>query len=316
MKMRRPVRLRLPLAILLLLVGTAVAQPDDDATTAALRIVPAAGDILEIRIGIDPAPTGEPYRILVGDQLSLVFHFGWPPADEPYPIQPGDEIKLYFRYSPEISQLYAQPEDDRIAVLSRPYVVEPDGKLWLAGLAEPVQVAGKTTTQFAADLRRLYQDQLTSPQVQVSVTPMFEKQRTLKELFQAYEDRPVSFMEGRVTADGRIAAPLIPEITAAGKTPAALSAELTAIYHELGYPWTSVTVIVGPAPEQRTPPLEALQPPNGRVAIAEDGTFLLPFLPPQSVGDRSLAELAARLAEQYRLLGVPNPDVRIRRVRP
>ncbi|HOR29190.1 MAG TPA: hypothetical protein PLG73_14330, partial [Candidatus Sumerlaeota bacterium] len=135
MKMRRPVRLRLPLAILLLLVGTAVAQPDDDATTAALRIVPAAGDILEIRIGIDPAPTGEPYRILVGDRLSLVFHFGWPPADEPYPIQPGDEIKLYFRYSPEISQLYAQPEDDRIAVLSRPYVVEPDGKLWLAGLA-------------------------------------------------------------------------------------------------------------------------------------------------------------------------------------
>jgi len=297
---------RLTLLALFVSGPLVMAQPADDSTTATLSHVPRVGEQLGISLVIDREPTADPYKLLCGDSLSLVYHFGWPPEDKPYPIQPGDEVMLNFRYSPELSQLYASPDEDRIPVLSRPYIVEPDGKLWLAGLVNPVQVGGKTTVEFAEELHELYRDMLTSPSVQVAVVPIFEKQTSLKELFQSFEDRPVSFMETTVAPDGRIAAPLVPEIMAAGQTPAQLSAALTERYRELGYPWTTVSVLLGNETNSALPSLESLRPPNHTLTVTDGGRLHLPWLPPQEVDGRNLAALAADLEAQYRRMGYPH----------
>jgi len=75
------------------------------------------------------------------------------PAQEAYILGPGDTLDIV---------VYGEPD------LSRTVTVKPDGAVSLALLGE-VKAAGRTTTQFAADLTRLYGTYLKQPSISVTV---------------------------------------------------------------------------------------------------------------------------------------------------
>lgn len=75
------------------------------------------------------------------------------PAQEAYILGPGDTLDIV---------VYGEPD------LSRTVTVKPDGAVSLALLGE-VKAAGRTTTQLAADLTRLYGKYLKQPSISVTV---------------------------------------------------------------------------------------------------------------------------------------------------
>lgn len=75
------------------------------------------------------------------------------PAQEAYILGPGDTLDIV---------VYGEPD------LSRTVTVKPDGAVSLALLGE-VKAAGRTTTQLAADLTRLYGKYLKQPLISVTV---------------------------------------------------------------------------------------------------------------------------------------------------
>jgi len=75
------------------------------------------------------------------------------PAQEAYILGPGDTIDIV---------VYGEPD------LFRTVIVKPDGAVSLALLGE-VKAAGRTTTQLAADLTRLYGKYLKQPLISVTV---------------------------------------------------------------------------------------------------------------------------------------------------
>lgn len=75
------------------------------------------------------------------------------PAQEAYILGPGDTIDIV---------VYGEPD------LFRTVTVKPDGAVSLALLGE-VKAAGRTTTQLAADLTRLYGKYLKQPSISVTV---------------------------------------------------------------------------------------------------------------------------------------------------
>lgn len=200
------------------------------------------GSIAGAQAPVPPAAAAPAdYLVQPGDTLTFSYHFDIPDPAKPYIVEPGDKLYLYFRYSPELSRLYPNAEDDHVSVLSGENLVQPDGTLVIKGLTAPLKVDDKTTTEIAKMLFTACAGLLENPEVVVSVEPQYEKQKRLKELFQMMEERPVSMLTLPVPPDGILSLPLVPELEARGKSVRTIGRELTERYHALGYPRVTVT---------------------------------------------------------------------------
>lgn len=188
-----------------------------------------------------------------GDCLAVAFHIATADSATSYTIEPGDELYLNFRWSPELSQVYVKKllddeekrrQDrtmDKISVLSRAYIVQPDGTLVLTAVKTPLKVQGLTTLQIAERVERIYKEAglLSQPDLNVTVDPKYKRYEAFQRTIQSGGERPILHLP--VPGDGRIALPLVSDVSAAGKTVKALSEELTSRYHALGLKLVTVT---------------------------------------------------------------------------
>ncbi len=277
----------------------------DAPTTVPVMV--AAGDRLMVGFLFDPPTSGDLRRVMPGDRLAFALHFGWPDPEEPYQIQPGDELYLSFRYSPELSRLYFQMEEDAVNVVSGAYLVQPDGTIVLRAIQAPLRVLDRTTTEVAALVHDLYQESglLEQPELNVAVNPQFERQETLRALFQPVEERPVSFMTQMVPSDGRVGLPLVSGFPVAGRTLGEIGEELTERYRAMRYPWVTVTAWFESVGEGRHEQLRELLAGHNPLAVTVrgDGAISLPLAPGVRAAGQSLEQLGDALTAHYQRLG-------------
>lgn len=177
------------------------------------------------------APVGDAERIMA----QRAIHAGLTRGVERYHLGPGDVVRLVFTGNPEPQQSeYLIGVRDRLRVeffyhpqLSRTIVVRPDGRITLP-LRGDIVAAGRTPAQLAAQLQELYQDVYRDPVVTVSVE---EFSSALVELTDSLKSSP----EGRakqviVAPDGLAFVPLLPPITASGRTVEELQTEINRLY--------------------------------------------------------------------------------------
>lgn len=300
-KCSRFVQLSALVAVVQLLIGAAFAQQSEDGpATGTYRLAP--GDRVDVAITLRPITPVDNQMIQPGDRLGVFYHFAIPDVDEAYRVEPGDELKVEFRYSPELSQLYYTQKDDKIAVLSSPYIVQPDGTLVMRGLQEPLEVAGKTLGEIDAMIEAAYEDLLEIPEAIVWVDRQDLLHETLRQIFQMMENRPVSYLTLPVPADGKLSLPLIPELEAAGRTVQDISGELTRRYREMGYYLVTTNFFFDQVTDQRHRQLvEILNEGNNPMSlpILRTGELALPLIGPVDVAGLSIEEANRALSEAY-----------------
>jgi protein involved in polysaccharide export with SLBB domain len=191
-----------------------------------------------------------PALVAPGDILAVSYFIATADPNTTYTLEPGDELYLNFRYSPELSQIYMKQLDDKdrredktadkVSILSRAYVVQPDGSIVLTGIREPLKVAGLGTRQVAGRVEALYKKSgmLSQPDVGVTVDPQYKRYAALKSTIQSEGERPIIYLP--VPADGRISLPLAAGVQVAGKTVEAIGKELTERYRAQGLPLVTV----------------------------------------------------------------------------
>lgn len=189
-----------------------------------------------------------------GDRLAVAFHIAVADAATSYTVEPGDELYLNFRYSPALSQVYVKRllddeekrrQDrsiDKISILSRAYVVQPDGNLVLTGIPDPLRVSGMTTRQIATRVEAIYKKSglLSYPDLNITVDPKFKRYEALRQTVASPTERPIFILP--VPADGRLSLPLVGGVRAAGRGVEEVGSELTERYHALGYKLVTVSV--------------------------------------------------------------------------
>lgn len=222
------------LALLLPAAGGRCAEPQPAAAPPASA--GAAG----------PAPTVSP-----GDTLAVSYHIAIADDTTSYSVDSGDELYLNFRYSPELSQIYIkqldlkdqreEKWDDKVSILSRAYLVQPDGTLMLTGLSQPLRVKGLTTLQIARQISTLYgrSGLLSHPDVNVTVDPKYKRYEAFQKSIQSANERPLFRIP--VPADGRISLPLVTGVPAGGRTVEEIGRDLTERYHKLHLELVTVT---------------------------------------------------------------------------
>lgn len=220
-------------------------------TTATLAQPPSAPAKTADALTTAAAPFAQ--VIAPGDRLAVAFHIATADPATTYTIEPGDELYLNFRWSPELSQVYVKKllddeekrrQDrtlDKISVLSRAYIVQPDGTLVLTAVKEPLPVQGLTTRQIAERVERIYKESglLSQPDLNVTVDPKYKRYEALQRTVQSGGERPILHLP--VPGDGKISLPLVSDVSAAGKTVKALSEELTGRYRALGLKLVTMT---------------------------------------------------------------------------
>jgi protein involved in polysaccharide export with SLBB domain len=310
--MRWPMRLAahiLTAGLLWLASAWTFAGASERPTTSTCALAP--GDQVGVALTVRPPDPAQESVIEPGDVLAVSYHFGQPDPAKPYRLEPGDKVFLHFQYSPELSQLYYKVEDDKISVLSREYLVQPDGALVLASLPKPVMIMGKTTAEVAALLREAYKPLLSVPDVQVSVEPQFLKDLTLtglgpkKELFQLMTERPVSFLKAPVPSDGKLTLPLVGSVKVSGGSVDKAGREVTARYRELGFERVTVTVWFDMIAGEKYRALRQAWPEDKQPLTSEvlaDGSLGLPMIgqyaaagmTPEEAGRALTGQLAAQ----------------------
>lgn len=200
------------------------------------------------------APAAPLTVVAPGDRLAVAIHIATADADTSYTVEPGDELYLNFRYSPALSQVYVKRllddeekrrQDrsiDKISILSRAYVVQPDGNLVLTGIPDPLKVSGMNTRQIARRVEEIYKKTglLRYPDLNITVDPKFRRYEALRQTVTSPTERPVFYLP--VPEDGRIGLPLVSGVRAAGRGVEEIGAELTERFHALGYKLVTVSV--------------------------------------------------------------------------
>lgn len=193
-----------------------------------------------------------PQRVRPGDKLAVAFHIATGDAVSTYTVEAGDELYLNFRYSPELSQIYIKQTDekdqreekwsDKVSILSRAFLVQPDGTIALNAIKEPMPVKGLTALQIAARAEEIYRKSgiLRIPDLTVTVDPKYKKYDAFSRTVASAGERPIIYLP--VPADGKISLPLVAGVSVAGRTVREVGDELTMQYREKGLPLVSVSV--------------------------------------------------------------------------
>jgi polysaccharide biosynthesis/export protein PslD len=155
------------------------------------------------------------YRLTEGDSLEIMYLTRPRETSTPYKLQVKDLIDVEFTYHPE---------------MNRSVRVRPDGRISIPRKKD-VSVAGMTPDQTSAMLRQVYSDLLKDPEITVTVREFGTK---LDELQKALATAP--YGQARlviIRPDGRISAPMIPDVAAAGRTVPELTQTLNKEYQQL-----------------------------------------------------------------------------------
>jgi protein involved in polysaccharide export with SLBB domain len=283
----------------------------DQATTEPYRV--GIGDRLKVAFTFAPTRLIPNQTVRPGDVLAVAYHFKNPYQNPDYKISPGDRVSLHFRYSPLLSQSFYYQDDDKLAVLSGAYTVQPSGDLVLPSLENPVAVAGKTTQEITPTIAALYEGQLTKTDLVVGVTPMNLAHIALQKLFQPDNAEPVLY-ELPVPEDGKLSLPLVRGVPVAGKTVEAISEDLSDRYHALGYDLVTISVwfkkIADPRHRQLTGLLSGRNNPLG-CEILKTGHLTLPLIADFPAVGKSVAQLGAELSVRYRAEGLKRTEVTV-----
>jgi protein involved in polysaccharide export with SLBB domain len=266
------------------------------------------GDELNVYFSFRPQPPVEAQKLLPHDELWAVYQFALPDPDEHYRIQPFDELYLNFRYSPELSQLYTEQKDDKIAVLSRPYIVQPEGTIVLTGVNKTLRVQDLTTSDVKQLVEKAYAPLLQEPQVAVNVSPAFRREETLRDALGLNRIEPLNTV---VPDDGKLSLPLISEVNTRGKTIQQVSREVSDRYHELGYPKLTVNLLYKKIADERHRQLRDLLGNAGRVksAVNPSGRLTLPLCPDFDAAGKTAAQVARELTAYYQRRGLERVEV-------
>ena len=283
---------------MLLAAGTAgwSQTPPSTETSPESAYTVGIGDRLGVALTLRPLGPDEDQPVGPGDVLTLAYHFGIAGPEKPYRLQPGDQLKLYFRYSPEIK---VEP-GEKIETLSQGYTIQTDGTLPLVGLDTPLKVLDKNTSEVTTLLQTAYKNLLTSPVVVVNIAPQYKKQLTLKQLFQ--NQWPVPFPEVVVPPDGKLSVPLIPEVQVAGLTVRNIGEELTNLYRQMGYTWTTVSVWFKSIAGGRHAQLKGLMAEeHGPLSceVLPGGEITLPFIVSLPAKGKTPGQIADELSNRY-----------------
>lgn len=259
----------------------------------------------QLAIGFVADPSRGPRTIVPGDRLALAYHFGTAAPGRPYRVEPGDKLFLYFKFSPVIERVYLYPNEDSYQPLSGPATVQPDGTLVLRAIDSPVMVADKTTSEITSLVMNTYKNTKTleHPAVNISVEPQYEREKTLKAMFQSANGDSSPFVKLTVSPDGVIGVPLISEISTTGKTPAQIAHELTRRYHGLGYERVTISVWLDSTTDPRLEALRALAGGQLKLRVLSSGEISLPLLHTFAAAGKGPAQLARELTERYQAAG-------------
>jgi len=139
-----------------------------------------------------------------------------------YLLSPGDELEIVYQFDTQLQPEYRLAIGDQIRVefvdypqLDRTVDVRPDGRITVPYIGDVI-ANGKTPTELANDLDKLYAKLLTKPRCTVSLVRYGQRIRDLKEAI-----RTATRGQSRLTVlgpDGRITLPLIEPVFVAGKT--------------------------------------------------------------------------------------------------
>lgn len=296
--------------LLAVLAGAAFGAQVRDAATTRTTVIDGryqigVGD--QLCIGFVPDLTPAARMIVPGDRLALAYHFGIAAPGQPYRIEPGDKLFLYFKYSPVIDRVYLYPNEDSYQPLSGPATVQPDGSLVLRAVDTPVMAADKTTSQIATLVMDAYRKSKTleHPAVNISVEPQYEREKTLKAMFQSAAGDTSPFVRLTVAPDGMIGVPLIDEVSTIGKTAAAVSKELTEDYRKLGFRRVTISAWLDSPVDPRLETLRALEGGQGplRLRVLSTGEISPPLLHTHTAVGKTPAQIARELTVRYTIAG-------------
>jgi len=155
------------------------------------------------------------YRLAAGDILEILYLTIPGVTKSPYKLSVRDQLDLEFTYHPE---------------LNRTVRVRPDGKISIPRKGD-FSVAGKTSEEIRAGLRKVYADLLKDPDITVTVREFNAK---LEELQRAIATAP--YGQARlvtVAPDGNLAVPFLADVKAQGLTVPQLTDALNKNYSEL-----------------------------------------------------------------------------------
>lgn len=287
----------------------------DAPTTQTYRV--GVGDVLALAVTFRPAQADK-QPIRPGDQLVVSYHFSVPLSNKAYRVEVGDRVRLDFRYSPELSQVFTQAQDDKISVLSKAYVVQFDGTLALSGLSEPVRVLGMNASEIAALVREKYKGLLQIPDVLVSIDPQYLYHRSLMGLVAPYEEKrsvfdiSVPHVYVTVPPDGKVSLPLVAGLASGGKTVQQLSEELTRHYRSLKFNLITVNIWFKEVADERHAQLRQLLAERNnplRCEVLPGGRIALPLIPSYGAGGKALEQISSELTGLYRDKGLERVEV-------
>ena len=157
-------------------------------------------------------PAAETYTLVEGDVLRLVFYKNSAlPSNTPYLIGVGDELKITVENRPEFTTI--------VRVL-------PDGTITLP-VAGVVTVAGMTVAKCSEDISQRFGAKLANPRIDVI---MQHAGARLDEMYAGLTASQEPGGQPLAIEQGHLHAPLLPPVVAAGRTMAAVRAELSQSY--------------------------------------------------------------------------------------
>jgi len=278
--------------------------------------VPAVGDRLAVALFLKPPAPAASQTITPGDRLAIAYHFSTPPPDQPYRVAPGDRIYLDFRYSPELSQIYTQPGENKVSILSRGFIVQPGGTVTLVGLSEPLSVLDKTGDEIAKIVAAKYKekDLLKVPDVGVTIEPQYAYEKTLQALVQPLAASAPPILAVSVPPDGLLSLPLVAGLKTGGKTVQELGKELSGHYAALKFRFLTVSVWFEQVGAGREEQLRAIfGGPAGvlHCEVLAGGQIALPLVAQFSVAGKSLSRIGEGLSARYHEQGCERAEISV-----
>jgi polysaccharide export outer membrane protein len=164
------------------------------------------------------------YRIRVGDELQFVFIKVPAELTEPYRLMVGDELSI------------RSVTDDRVAIgdLVKGSQIQQDGKLYLSYI-EPVQAAGLTIPELRAVLEKQYSRLIKNPAIDVMPVRTNTKLEYLNTAVSNFQTNGGQNISGTVNPDGNLQLPLIGSVRMVGMTLDEIKREVNLHYRQRGY---------------------------------------------------------------------------------
>ncbi len=152
------------------------------------------------------------YRIAPGDVLEVIYHATADKEVEDYRLKVDDKIEVEIAFHPD---------------MNRVHVIRPDGRITLPLKGEIVAV-GKTPSELAKEIAKVYSDIFKNPVVNVRVQEYASKVWELRTALQTTERGQAKKIT--VAPDGYVYLPYVGGVKAAGKTVEELKKDVDATY--------------------------------------------------------------------------------------